>query len=266
MRLQQSGGKLPSGLDDGVSKKSAKKRKQEDANIEDSTPAKTAKTADQNTTSNTNIPKILPGERMSDFSARVNLALPVSGISKSRAQAPTEGPISKLREERTTKHERKLKRLQKEWREQEARLKEKEEEDREEREAEDADKLDLWKEWEVEAGVKKKKGKKGKKKAKGKGDGEEVDDIEDDDDDDDPWAKINKKHTKPLHPLDVVQAPPEKLVKPKEKFKVKGMGGTRVDVADVPAAAGSLKRREELASERKSVVEEYRRIMAEKRG
>lgn len=264
MRMQQSGGKLPSGLDDGIPKKSAKKRKREEVEAENDTVAKPSK--QNNTTSDANIPKILPGERMSDFSARVNIALPLSGVSKTGAHAPTEGPISKLREERMTKHEKKLRRLQKEWREEDARLREKEEEEKEEREAEDADEMDLWREWEVEAGVKKKKGKKGKKKAKGAADAEDGGNEDHDDDDDDPWAKINKKHTRPVNPLDVVQAPPEKLVKPKEKFKVKGMGGTKVEVADVPAAAGSLKRREELASERKSIVEEYRRIMAEKRG
>ncbi|KAK2759145.1 hypothetical protein FQN54_003245 [Arachnomyces sp. PD_36] len=273
MRLQQSGGRMPSGLDDGLPKKSAKKRKRgdEEGKGADSSNTATSKRATQDTaaTSTDKIPKILPGERMSDFAARVNLALPLTGISKTRAQAPTEGPISKLREERQTKHERRLRRMQKEWREEEARIREKEEEEREEREAEEADKLDLWKEWEVEAGVKKKKGgKKGKKKRKGGGGavGSDDDGVDyDDDDDDDPWAKIKKNREQPLNPLEVVQAPPEKLVKPREKFKVRGMGGTRVDVADVPAAAGSLKRREELAGERKSIVEEYRRIMAEKR-
>jgi hypothetical protein len=38
-----------------------------------------------------------------------------------------------------------------------------------------------------------------------------------------------------------------------------------VDVANVPAAAGSLRRREALASERKSIVEQYRALMAGKR-
>jgi hypothetical protein len=78
---------------------------------------------------------------------------------------------------------------------------------------------------------------------------------------------LNRKarETQPVNPFDVAKAPPTNLVKPKEKFKVRGMGGAKVDVADVPAAAGSLRRREVLASERKNIVEQYRKLMAEKR-
>jgi hypothetical protein len=43
---------------------------------------------------------------------------------------------------------------------------------------------------------------------------------------------------------------------PREKFKVKN--GARADVADVPNAAGSLARREELGAERKNIIEAYR--------
>jgi hypothetical protein len=53
------------------------------------------------------------------------------------------------------------------------------------------------------------------------------------------------------------------LTKPREVFKIRG--GARVDVANVPNAVGSLRRREELATERKNIVEEYRRLMAERR-
>ena len=132
----------------------------------------------------------------------------------------------------------------------------------------------MWKEAQAEAGIvtKKKKSqpkkkKKGKKKTKGDDD-DDADDF-DDDDDDDPWAKLNTREraAKPINPLEVVQAPPEALAKPREIFRVRrGVGGAQVDVANIPAAAGSLRRREELAEERKSIVEEYRRLMAAKRG
>ncbi|KLJ13794.1 hypothetical protein EMPG_11293 [Blastomyces silverae] len=229
------------------------------------------------------IPKILPGERMSDFSARVNQALPLSGISrKSGSSSISKDPALKnLRENRQTKHERRLLRLQREWREEEARIREREEGEREEREAEDEEVNEQWKAWEAEAGLTKKtkttKNKKKKKKKKsGKsggalgGDGSDADavtDNDDDDDDDDPWAKLNRKAKamQPANPLEVVQAPPQ-LTKPKEKFKVRGMGGARVNVANVPSAAGSLRAREELAEQRQNIVDEYRRIMAEKRG
>ncbi|PGH06973.1 hypothetical protein GX51_02011 [Blastomyces parvus] len=226
------------------------------------------------------IPKILPGERMSDFSARVDQALPLSGISrKSGSSSISKDPALKnLREHRQTKHERRLLRLQREWREEEARIREREEGEREEREAEEEEVNDQWKAWEAEAGLTKKTktaNKKKKKKKKGGkigamgGDGSDANIVtDDDDDDDDPWAKLNRKAkaTQPANPLEVVQAPPELLTKPKEKFKVRGMGGAKVNVANVPSAAGSLRTREELAEQRQNIVDEYRRIMAEKRG
>ncbi|OJD24710.1 hypothetical protein ACJ73_03922 [Blastomyces percursus] len=228
------------------------------------------------------IPKILPGERMSDFSTRVNQALPLSGISrKSGSSSISKDPALKnLREHRQTKHERRLLRLQRGWREEEARIKEREEAERQEREAEEDEVNEQWKAWEAEAGLTKKtktakNKKKKKKKRAGKGggalggDGSDANAATvDDDDDDDPWAELNRKAKamQPANPLEVVQAPPEQLTKPKEKFKVRGMGGARVNVANVPSAAGSLRTREELAEERQSIVDEYRRIMAEKRG
>ncbi|OAX84884.1 hypothetical protein ACJ72_00735 [Emergomyces africanus] len=232
------------------------------------------------------IPKILPGERMSDFSARVNQALPLSGISKksSSSNINKDPALKNLRENRQTKHERRLLRLQREWREEEARIREREAAEREEREAEEEEVNEQWKVWEAEAGIVKKKktttAKKNKKKKKKNGksgvlgdNGSDADDVvqlddDDDDDDDDPWAKLNSraKAMQPANPLAVVQAPPTQLVKPKEKFKVSGMDGAKVNVANVPAAAGSLRTREELAEQRQSIVDEYRRIMAERRG
>jgi hypothetical protein len=60
---------------------------------------------------------------------------------------------------------------------------------------------------------------------------------------------------------DVVQAPPTFTKVPKDKFKVRG---ARVEVEDVPKASGSLRRREELGSVRRSVVEGYRAMMKER--
>lgn len=231
------------------------------------------------------MPKILPGERMSDFAARVDQMLPLSGISKKGRNSlnkSEDAAIRKLRETRQTKHEKKLRRLQEGWRKDEERIREKEAEALEELEAQQEEINELLKEWREEAGggigVKKKNGKQqngasGKKKKKDKrhrkghgsedGSGAEEDS---DEDDDDPWAKLNKtRSAKPVNPFEVVQAPPTNLVKPKEKFKVHGMGGAKVDVANVPAAAGSLHRREVLANERKNIVEQYRALMAGKR-
>lgn len=231
-------------------KNKSKKRKRDAADGDDSTTSRSKKS---NASSSADaIPKILPGEKLSDYAARVDQALPLSGIKKS--SKPASSDLPKLREERVTKHEKRLRRLQQEWREEEARIREREEEEREEKEAEYEEQLELWKQWEEEAG-------KGKAKKKGRGSKKKKGGTNDDDD---PWAKLNERAraTRPVNPMDVVQAPPQ-LTKPKEVFKVRG--GAKVDVANVPAAAGSLRRREELAGERKSIVEEYRRLMAEKR-
>ncbi|PLB40630.1 uncharacterized protein BDW47DRAFT_123638 [Aspergillus candidus] len=201
-------------------------------------------------------PKILPGERLSDFAARVDRELPLSMMNKSNKPAPSDLP--KVRDHRLTKHEKHLRRLQEQWRKDDVTIREKEEAQREEREEEMEEQLELWKQWEAEGGARKakKKGGPARKKAGGEGAGVKGDA--------DPWAKLNKKErsNKPANLFDVAEAPPH-LTKPTAKFKVRD--GARVDVANVPVAAGSLRRREELAGERKNIVEEYRRLMAAKR-
>lgn len=275
MRFQQTG-QTPSGLDDGNDKKSkGKKRKRDETQngAGSSLPAKSTSKVPETVT-----PKILPGEKLSDFAARVDQAMPLSAMKKSHRTGASE-TLPKIREDRITKHEKHLRKLQQGWREEEARLRAKEAEERELREAENEELEDTWREALAEAGIdttkQKKKKKKGqaKKRKKGAKGGIEEDDIgngtDDDDDDDDPWAKLNTREraAKPLNPLEVVQAPPESLAKPREIFRVRrGLRGAEVDVANIPATAGSLRRREELAEERKSIVEEYRRLMAAKRG
>ncbi|KAI5296842.1 Calcineurin subunit B [Ascosphaera pollenicola] len=196
------------------------------------------------------MPTILPGEKLSDFAARVDQAMPLSGIAKRHAVAV---PGLKIRETRTTKHEKHLRRLQKGWREEEARLLEKEAEEREERDAAMEELEEQWRALEAEAGPRKKR--KGNKKG-GKGVVEE---------EEDPWAVLNRKvkEERKRNPLETVEAPPV-LTQLRPKFKV--YGGATVSVENVPGAAGSLRRREELREERESIVEQYRRLMAEKRG
>lgn len=241
----------PSGQDAGETKK--RKRGVPDGSTEGSTEKKKSTSASAMGLDN---PKILPGEKLSDFAARVDRELPLSAMK--RSNNPTASDVPKLRGERLTKHERRLRRLQRQWRAEEERIQERENEEKDEREADMDDQNQLWKQWEAEAGKKKKKGPATKKKK------EEDDGDSDADDDPDPWAKLNRpdRVNKPANPFDVAQAPPQ-LSKAKGKFKVRG--GARVDVANVPGAVGSLRRREELAGERRNVVEEYRRLMAEKR-
>ncbi|RAH58622.1 hypothetical protein BO85DRAFT_448633 [Aspergillus piperis CBS 112811] len=195
-------------------------------------------------------PQILPGEKLSDFAARVDREMPLSNMSRSTKPSATDVP--KIRETRVTKHEKHLLRLQSQWRKEELEILEKEAAEREEREEEMEEQLRLWKEWEAEGGKRKAKKKGVQKQLQAKVEA-------------DPWAKLKKERmNKQISPLDVVQAPPQ-LTKPREVFKVRG--GAKVDVANVPAAGGatSLRRREELANERRNIVEEYRRLMAEKR-
>ncbi|KAL2829252.1 hypothetical protein BDW59DRAFT_159243 [Aspergillus cavernicola] len=208
-------------------------------------------------------PKILPGEKLSDFAARVDREMPLSAMKRS-SNPSASGDTTKSRDQRTTKHEKHLRRLQAQWREDDVRIKEREAAEREEREEDMDEQLQLWKKWEVDAGKKKKNpnanaGTNGKKKKGGGGGGGSEGGV--DDDGPDPWAKL-KKSRAAVNPFDVAQEPPQ-LKKPKEKFKVRG--GAKVDVANVPASMGSLRRREELASERRNIVEEYRRLMAERR-
>lgn len=200
-------------------------------------------------------PKILPGERLSDFAARVDRELPISEMQKS--SKPAASNIPGLKEEhRLTKHEKHLLRLQKQWREDDVAIREREAAEREERQEEMEDQLRLWNEWESEAGKSRAKKKGGSAKRKNAGGDAAANDP-------DPWAKLAKRERmKKANPFEVAEAPPQ-LTKPKEKFKVRG--GAKVDVANVPTAAGSLRTREELAGERRNIVEQYRKMMAEKR-
>ncbi|KAI0599152.1 hypothetical protein F4775DRAFT_551706 [Biscogniauxia sp. FL1348] len=250
-----AGGKKPrSGLDNGdgpdnKSKKKGKgKGKQDQSN--DSGPG-----ASNSTKDTPELPKIRPGERMSEFAARVDAALPVGGLINNSVRG-NKDPLG-LKVWRTKK-ERKMHKLYDEWREEEQRIKEKREEELEleaERELEDEENGVTWKidSQSVTSG-KKKKGKKGKR-AKYIG--------EVDDDDEDPWEALKKKRGEKRPGLhDVAEAPPELTVKPSKRLFVRGAA---VEVGGIPKSAGSLRRREELQSARDDIIASYRRIMEEKR-
>jgi hypothetical protein len=255
MQYRTTGKRAPSGLETGEKKQNRKRKRDGE---DKGTPQKKQTPAQEPTKEvKQAVPKILPGERLSEFAARVDRELPLSAMTKN-----TQGAV-KVRDHKMTKHEKHLRRLQAGWREEEARIKEREQAEREERAAEMEDHLDILKEWELEArdGKAKKKGtvpKKKKKSSQGE-DGA----ADSGDDDPDPWAKLKKRDKeRQANPFETAQAPPE-LIKPREIFKIRG--GAKVDVANVPNAVGSLRRREELAGERRNIVEEYRRLMAERR-
>jgi hypothetical protein len=62
---------------------------------------------------------------------------------------------------------------------------------------------------------------------------------------------------------DVVAAPPTFTKVPREIFKVKN--GAKVVVNNVPSAVGSLRKREELGEERKTIIDTYRELMAKRK-
>ena len=201
-------GKGVKGLDDGIkkSKQPSKKRKRGAEEQGADHVKATAK------------PMILPGERLGEFAARVDQALPLTGL------------IGKGADGRKTKTEKKMQRMQAQWREEEARIKEKREEHEENMEERDED-LGI-------ASLSKRK-KSGKKKRG-------------DDSDDDIWAKVEPRKFN-----DVVHAPPV-LTIPKVR-------GAIVQVEDVPRKAGSLRKREELGQERSNILDGYRKMMVGKR-
>lgn len=258
----KEGRKVRSGLDDGQKKGvSAKKDSKNNNNTKrktggdgnDATETKTTKTDKE-------VPTIRPGERLSEFSRRVDAALPVMGLV-SNTTKDGKDPLG-LKVVRTRK-EKKMHKLYDEWRKEEAAIQDKRREEAEEAEEKELEENDgLGVKWRLDmangpgGAGKKKKGKKGKKGTKSVWEVAEKDD-------EDPWEELKRKRGEPkigLH--DVVKAPPEFKVVPKQVFKV---GGAAVDVGTIPKAAGSLKRREELQGVREEVVAAYRRMMDGKR-
>ncbi|TDZ23463.1 hypothetical protein Cob_v003587 [Colletotrichum orbiculare MAFF 240422] len=242
MALAQ-GKKQRSGLDDGqppINKKRPKVTEQKH-------------NAENKTVEKSKMPTIRPGESMSDFTARVNAALPLAGLV-SKTVKNAKDPLG-LKVQRTRK-ERKMHKLYDQWREEERKIQERREEDLElaaERELDE----------EINGGTFRNLGvshvdghvwggKNKRKSKKGKGASGE----------DDPWAELTKTRgeAKPgLH--DVAQAPPELSKVSRQKLLVRGAA---VDVSNVPKSAGSLRNREELQGIREDLIAAYRRGKAEK--
>ena len=154
-------------------------------------------------------------------------------------------------ERRQTKAERKIQKMQKEWRAEEARRKAKREELKEEEELESQD--------ERAGDAVNGRGKKGRR---GKREGDEEEDI---------WAAVGAKRVDDkekeagkgrglvgLH--DVVLAPPKFAKAPKDKFRMQGQG------REIKGGVVGLKRQGELSEARRKVVEGYRALMREKSG
>ncbi|EMC98093.1 hypothetical protein BAUCODRAFT_120997 [Baudoinia panamericana UAMH 10762] len=230
MMQWQNGVKHASDLDDGKGKKKRKLG-------EKPTVATTSEPAPEKL----ELPKILPGERLADYNARVDQALPVGGLARKG-----KGPKIDGLKERQTRTEKRLHKMYAAWREEDVRLKEKKEEQLEaEEEAEDERRALYGEDYNTS------ELRKGKRR-KVMGENTEVKD-------EDPWAILKERRERPRGLHDVVQAPPNLKVVPKEKFKVRN--NAKVDVTNVPSAAGSLKRREELSEARRDVIARYRAMM-----
>ncbi|KAI1801664.1 hypothetical protein F4811DRAFT_451372 [Daldinia bambusicola] len=235
-------GKKPrSGLDNGDQPPGKGKKRKADA----------AANTEAETKAERELPKIRPGERMSEFAARVDAALPISGLINNSVKNGKDPLGFKVWQ---TKKEKKMHKLYDEWREEDRKIKEKREEELElqaEKELEEEELGVTWKLDTLGGGKKKKKGKRAKYLGEAAGD------------DEDPWEALKKKRGETkvgLH--DVVQAPPEFTVKPQKKMTVRGAA---VAIDGIPKAAGSLRRREELQTVRDDIVASYRKLMSEKR-
>lgn len=209
MAFQQ--GKRPKnfGLDDGTStkkKKSKTKTSQTGTSDNDTTntnPSNAAVAPEHTTSTPFNNLKILPGERLSEFAVRVNQSLPLSSIPKQTTRITKIPGLENLKTP-LTKHNKRLARLQSEWRATEERLRAKREEEIEELADQREEEEIVW----LGAGIDASSNGKKKKKKKGRKGGD------DDDDDLDPWKQLERKRLeegelgRPRNLQDVVQAPP----------------------------------------------------------
>ncbi len=152
------------------------------------------------------MPTIRPGERFSDFAARVDQALPLSGLV-TKTVKDGKDPTTGIKVRRTRK-EKKMHKLYDQWREEDRKIKEQRQEaidEETERQIDEDLANGTWRDWtkdySQDVSDPKKKTKK-KKKKKGRASKTGVDD--------DPWKEFDRKHAEPrAGPHDVVQAPPD---------------------------------------------------------
>jgi len=242
MQFQETRTRL-SGLDDGDNGRKRKKPKTAQSEEFVQPQVETAPQPSQQ------VPKIQPGERLGDYAARVDRALPVAGLMRKGKATKVDGV-----KDRQTKTEKRLHKMYAAWREEDARRKERIEEEQEQAEEREEHKRAMFDGQEVNLPQ-----SRSRKRQRMIG---EV--TANDDGEDDPWQVLKEKRAAPKGLHDVAQAPPSFRAVPKEKFKMKNQA--KVYVANVPAAAGSLRRREELSDARKEVIERYRNIMKGKSG
>jgi hypothetical protein len=147
MAFTNQGKKLRKGLDDGVQAPKAKTKKvsrKEGNNISE---ARKPGSAEKPSSTNEDLKptvsdshqegqlKILPGERLADFALRVDQSLPLSSVPKHATKPPKMAGADIKEKTYLTKHNKRLAKMQSQWREDDKRLQEK-------REDEDADRME----------------------------------------------------------------------------------------------------------------------------
>ncbi|MDI1489483.1 MAG: hypothetical protein OHK93_008762 [Ramalina farinacea] len=264
-RLLQAYRPPRSGLDDGV-RPSKKRRVEQRSQAATSNPSPpTTLTASAATTLHQSaLPSqpqatqaaltVQPHEPLSHFSARVDAALPFSTIAKTsnRNNDPALRGIGKAKQ---TKTERKMQKMQKEWREEDRKLRERMMPEGEDREgAVDEEDVEGMGVDDEEGDTKKPRRKKASRRKTKVGD------------EDDPWKELESKKRQDLATKekegtrglvglhDVVQAPPKLRRASKQD-----------PLSKVSAGKGGLKHQAELSQARKSVIEGYREMMRQKR-
>lgn len=212
MAFQNEGKKLRKGLDDGVAAPKQKKTKKASSN-ETAEAAAPASAADAPTTSDERGSlKILPNERLADFSLRVDQTLPLSSVPR-HGTKPTQTVPGVKEKTYLTKHNKRLARMQSQWREDEKRLQDKRKDEEEELDDQKEEEGLLW--MDVDEARKGKKGKKSKREG-------------------DIWKALDKRRKDEgrlggLNAANAVQAPPV-LKRVKNMFKERPMGRIGVGV------------------------------------
>lgn len=287
MAWHTQGRKIGGGLDDGNKKQKQKQQRKEqqqqkqqqqkelkaqvegegdaenaDADAKDKTTSKgksksKSKNTAQDNTEPVAIPKIQPGETLAEYGLRVDQSLPLSSLPKANVNANASLPADlrdkEKKSQKLTRHNKRLARMQSEWRNTEAKLKSREEEELEENEEKMEEERLLWE------GVKT-VGKKGKKRV-----------VEDD-----PWKELEKKRRAEgeqrekkkkvaLTARDHAQAPPEFNLKKLNPFKQKlerpGGGSERAVSGNATGTASKAKvrRGDEMDAIRRSHIEAAKR-------
>lgn len=261
------GRRPPSGLDDNPEPPSKKRKRITEISASRSLPADRSS---QTVSSLPEPPKILPYEPLSTFAARVDAALPIVGLARSKPRGGVE-----IQGVRQTKLERKMQRMQQEWRENDRKRRERAEEEDDINVIED-DEMGVSGAIDTSRRAGHMGNAKAKKKKKNRGNHQPAQsDLEEAD----PWAAVARKRAElTTHPTstgrgrglvglhDVVLAPPKLSGMPRAKIRA-GVGrpGTESGHGAQPFVPG-LRRQAELSAARREVVEGYRRMMRERRG